>query len=78
MLFTVRVVRSWNRLPREAVHAPSLEVFRAKLGGALDNLVVYIHIHTFICVLDMEVGGPACCRGWELCDCWGPFQRQPF
>ena len=37
--FTVRVVRWWNRLPREAVDAPSLEVFRARLDGALSNLV---------------------------------------
>ena len=37
--FTVRVVRHWNRLPREAVDAPSLEVFKARLDGALSKLV---------------------------------------
>ncbi|KGL94452.1 hypothetical protein N301_13342, partial [Charadrius vociferus] len=37
--FTLRVVRHWNRLPREAVDAPSLEVFKARLDGALSNLV---------------------------------------
>ena len=38
-LFTMRVVRHWTRLPREAVDAPSLEVFEARLDGALGNLV---------------------------------------
>ena len=37
--FTVRVVRHWNRLPREVVDVPSLEVFKARLDGALSNLV---------------------------------------
>ncbi|KFV39922.1 hypothetical protein N328_03120, partial [Gavia stellata] len=37
--FTMRVVRHWNRLPREAVDAPSLEAFKARLDGALGNLV---------------------------------------
>ncbi|PKU49230.1 hypothetical protein llap_415 [Limosa lapponica baueri] len=37
--FTVRVVRHWNRLPREVVDAPSLEVFKARLDGALSNLL---------------------------------------
>ena len=37
--FTVRVVRHWNRLPSEAVDAPSLEAFKARLDGALSNLV---------------------------------------
>jgi len=32
-------VRCWHRLPREAVDAPSLEVFKAKLDGALGNLI---------------------------------------
>ncbi|GAB0194857.1 mitochondrial enolase superfamily member 1 [Grus japonensis] len=32
------VVRHWHRLPREAVDASSLEVFKARLDGALDNL----------------------------------------
>jgi len=35
----VRVVRHWNKLPREVVHVPSLEVFKARLVGALNNLV---------------------------------------
>ncbi|KFM07411.1 hypothetical protein AS27_06303, partial [Aptenodytes forsteri] len=38
-LFTIRVVRNWNRLPREGVDAPSLEVFKARLDGALSNRV---------------------------------------
>ncbi|GAB0182732.1 hypothetical protein GRJ2_000738500 [Grus japonensis] len=37
--FTVRVVRHWKRLPREAVDAPLLEVFKTKLNEALGNLV---------------------------------------
>ncbi|KFU91111.1 hypothetical protein M959_11696, partial [Chaetura pelagica] len=36
--FSVRVVRHWNRLPREAVAAPSLG-FKARLDGALSKLV---------------------------------------
>ena len=35
---TMRVVRQRNRLPREAVAAPSLEVFKAMLDRALSNL----------------------------------------
>ena len=37
--FNVRVVRHWNRLPKEAVNASSLEVFKARLDGALGSLV---------------------------------------
>ncbi|KGL93314.1 hypothetical protein N301_08759, partial [Charadrius vociferus] len=37
--FTLRVVKHWNRLPREVVDAPSLEVFKARLDVALGNLV---------------------------------------
>ena len=37
--FTVRVVRHWNRLPREVVDTPSLEAFKARVDGALSNLV---------------------------------------
>ena len=36
--FTMRVVRHWNRLP-EVVDAPSLEAFKARLDGALSNLI---------------------------------------
>ncbi|KFV17808.1 hypothetical protein N340_10565, partial [Tauraco erythrolophus] len=37
--FTLRVVRNWNRLPREVVDASSLEVFKAMLDEALCNLM---------------------------------------
>ncbi|KFR09836.1 hypothetical protein N306_03155, partial [Opisthocomus hoazin] len=37
--FTMRVVKHWHRLPREAMAAPSLSVFKARLDGALSNLV---------------------------------------
>jgi len=37
--FTMRVVKYWNRLSREAVEAPSLETFKVKLDGALSNLL---------------------------------------
>jgi len=37
--YTTRVVRHWHRLPREAVAAPSLEVFKASLDVALSNLI---------------------------------------
>ncbi|KFR13396.1 hypothetical protein N306_12592, partial [Opisthocomus hoazin] len=37
--FTIRVVKHWSRLPREVVDAPSLETFKARLDGALSNLV---------------------------------------
>ncbi|KFQ02278.1 hypothetical protein N330_03900, partial [Leptosomus discolor] len=36
--FSMRVVDHWNRLPREAVEAPSLEAFKVRLDGALSNL----------------------------------------
>jgi len=35
----MRAAKHWNRLPREAVAAPSLAVFKARLDGALSSLV---------------------------------------
>ena len=37
--FTMGVVRPWPRLPREAVATPSLAVLKARLDGALRNLI---------------------------------------
>ncbi|KFP13143.1 hypothetical protein Z169_02507, partial [Egretta garzetta] len=37
--FAMRVVKHWNWLPREVVEAPSLEAFKARLDGALSNLI---------------------------------------
>ena len=62
--FTQRVVMHWNRLPKEAVNAPSLEVFKARLDVALGSLVwwlVTLHI----------------AEGLKLDD-HGPFQPRSF
>ena len=37
--FTIRVVKHWNRLPREVVDALSLETFKVRLDGALSNVI---------------------------------------
>ena len=37
--FTVRVTEHWNRLPREAVESPSLEIFKSHLDAYLSNLL---------------------------------------
>jgi len=37
--FTRRAVRHWNRFPREAVDAPSQEVFNVRLDGVLNKLI---------------------------------------
>ena len=35
--FMIRVVRPWNRLPREMVDALSLETLKVRLDGALST-----------------------------------------
>ncbi|KFQ28206.1 hypothetical protein N332_13974, partial [Mesitornis unicolor] len=37
--FNTRVTDHWNRLPRTVVEAPSLEIFKVRLDGALSNLI---------------------------------------
>ena len=64
-LFTQRVVTHWNRLPKEAVDAPSLEAFKARLDVALGSLVWWL--------ATLHIAG-----GLKLDDHCGPFQPRPF
>ena len=63
--FTQRVVTHWNRLPREAVDAPSLEAFKARLDVALGSLVWWL--------ATLHIAGEL-----KLDNHCGPFQPRPF
>jgi len=63
--FTQRVVTHWNRLPKEAVDAPSLEAFKARLDVALGSLVCWL--------VTLHIAGEL-----KLDDHCGPFQPRPF
>ena len=55
----MRVVRPWPRLPKEAVAAPSLAGFKARLDGALSTLVW--------CKMSLLMAG-----GWNQMSCKVP------
>mgnify|MGYP001852140921 CR=1 FL=1 len=40
--FTQKVVRHWNRLPRDVVAAPSLEAFKASLDATMGSLIWWV------------------------------------
>jgi len=68
--FTMRVVRCWNSCPERLwMPRPSLEVFQARLDGALGSLGWY--------EMWRSVALPALGR-LELHDPWGPFQPRPI
>jgi len=47
--FTLRATEPWNRLPREAVESPSLEIFKPSLAAVLCSLL-------WVTLLRQEVG----------------------
>ena len=67
MVFPTNIpaMMNWNRLPKEAVDAPSLEAFKARLDVALGSPVCWL--------ATLHIAG-----GLELSDHCGPFQPRPF
>ena len=63
-LGTVETIEPWNRLPKEAVDAPSLEAFKARLDVALGSVVCWL--------ATLHIAG-----GLKLDDHCGPFQPRP-
>ena len=37
--FTLRMTKRWNRLPREVVKSPSLEIFKTRLDKVLCSML---------------------------------------
>ena len=60
--FTVRLAEHWNRLPREVVDSPSLEIFKT-------------HLETYLCSLLL---GACCAGGLDSMISRGPFQPLQF
>lgn len=58
-------MRHRNRLPRKAVDAPSMEVHKARLNGALDKLIQWLST--------LFIAG-----GWELDNLYSHSQPKPF
>ena len=59
------MVTHWNRLPKEALDAPSLETSKARLDVALGSLVSWL--------ANLHIAG-----GLKLDDHCGPFPPRPF
>ena len=59
------MVTHWNRLPKEVMDAPSLEVFKARLDVALGSLVWWLA--TLYIAEGLKLDVPC-----------GPFQPRPF
>ena len=49
--FTLRVVRHWSGLPREAVESPSLETFKTQVDVTMSNLLQLALLEQGACTL---------------------------
>jgi len=52
LFFTERVVKCWNRLPRDVINAPNLSVLKRYLDNALNNMLQLLFSPELVMQLD--------------------------